>query len=110
MTLRATQAMQRWAKAKEVMGWPHRAEQDWGFAQAAVRVWVVREDVSAVRTDLMLAAHLLSENPACELAPPRPSSAVDQSAPIPQRSLFRSKAPAKDPPAGRRSPRSRPKA
>ena len=80
------------------------------FAQAAVRVWVVREDVSAVRTDLMLAAHLLSENPACELAPPRPSSAVDQSAPIPQRSLFRSKAPAKDPPAGRRSPRSRPKA
>jgi len=80
------------------------------FAQAAVRVWVVRDDVSAVRTDLMLAAHLLSEDPACVLAPPRPSSAVDQSAPIPERSLFRSKARAKDPSAGRRSPRSPPKA
>lgn len=80
------------------------------FAQAAVRVWVVKDDVSAVRTDLMLAAHLLAEDPACVLAPPRPSSAVDQSAPIPHRSLFRPKAPAKDPPAGRRSPRSPPKA
>lgn len=80
------------------------------FAQAAVRVWVVKEDVSAVRTDLMLAAHLLSEDPTCTLAPPRPSSAVDQSAPIPPRSLFRSKGPAKDPKSGRRSPRSPPKA
>jgi len=80
------------------------------FAQAAVRVWVVKDDVSAVRTDLMLSAHLLSENPDCELAPPRPSSAVDQSAPIPKRSLFRSKEPAKDPKSGRRSPRSPPKA
>ena len=55
------------------------------FAQAAIRVWVVKEDVAAVNTDLMLAAHLLSEDPDRVLAPPRPSSVTDQSAPIPDR-------------------------
>lgn len=55
------------------------------YAQAAIRVWVTKEDVAAVNTDLMLAAHLLAENPEAQLAPPRPSSVKDQSAPIPDK-------------------------
>jgi small conductance mechanosensitive channel len=80
------------------------------FAQAAIRVWVAREDVSAVRTDLMLSAHLLAEDPTRELSPPRPSSAVDQSAPIPERSLFSLKRPGRGRKSGPSSPQSPPKA
>lgn len=80
------------------------------FAQAAIRVWVAREDVAAVNTDLMLAAHLLSENPAAELAPPRPSSVTDQSAPIPDKPMFRLKKPVRGRKSGPSSPQSPPKA
>jgi small conductance mechanosensitive channel len=58
------------------------------YAQAAIRVWVARDDVSAVKTDLMLSAHLLSGDPEAVLHPPRPSSVKDQSAPIPERPHF----------------------
>jgi small conductance mechanosensitive channel len=80
------------------------------FAQAAIRVWVAREDVSAVRTDLMLSAHLLAEDPVRVLAPPRPSSAVDQSAPIPDRPLFRLKRPGRGRKSDPSNPQSPPKA
>ncbi|ALL14991.1 mechanosensitive ion channel family protein [Caulobacter henricii] len=54
------------------------------FAQAAIRAWTAREDYAAVRTDLMLTAHLLSEYPARQdLPPPRPSKAVDPSPAMP---------------------------
>lgn len=53
------------------------------FAQAAVRAWTSREDFSAVKTDLMLSAHLLSRDPTCELPPPRPSNAKNPSPPMP---------------------------
>jgi small conductance mechanosensitive channel len=53
------------------------------FAQAAVRAWTTREDFSAVKTDLMLSAHLLSMDPARELPPPRPSNAKNPSPPMP---------------------------
>ena len=80
------------------------------FAQAAIRVWVAREDVAAVNTDLMLAAHLLADNPQAELAPPRPSSVTDQSAPIPERPALSLKALGRGRKSDPRSPRSRPKA
>jgi small conductance mechanosensitive channel len=53
------------------------------FAQAAVRAWTSREDFAAVKTDLMLSAHLLSKDPTRELPPPRPSAAKDPSPPMP---------------------------
>ena len=53
------------------------------FAQAAVRAWTSREDFAAVKTDLMLAAHLLSRDPERELPPPRPSNAKNPSPPMP---------------------------
>jgi len=80
------------------------------YAQAAIRVWVARDDVSAVRTDLILSAHLLAEDPQTELAPPRPSSASDQSAPIPDSPGLSLKGPGRDRKSGQSSPRSRPKA
>jgi small conductance mechanosensitive channel len=80
------------------------------FAQAAIRVWVAREDVAAVNTDLMLAAHLLSDDPQAQLAAPRPSSVTDQSAPIPERPSLSLKALGRGRRSGPRSPRSQPKA
>ncbi len=80
------------------------------YAQAAIRVWVARDDVSAVRTDLMLSAHLLAEDPHAELAPPRPSSASDQSAPIPDRPRFSLKGPGRGRKSGQSNPQSPPKA
>lgn len=54
------------------------------FAQAAVRVWVSAVDFGPVKTDLMLSAHLLAEDPAREdLPPPRPSKAADPSPVMP---------------------------
>jgi small conductance mechanosensitive channel len=53
------------------------------FAQAAVRAWTARDDFAAVKTDLMLSAHLLSQDPTRELPPPRPSSAKNPSPPMP---------------------------
>jgi small conductance mechanosensitive channel len=53
------------------------------FAQAAVRVWTSREDFAAVKTDLMLSAHLLARDPTRLLPPPRPSSATNPSPPMP---------------------------
>jgi small conductance mechanosensitive channel len=53
------------------------------FAQAAVRAWTSREDFAAVKTDLMVAAFLLSRDPARELPPPRPPSANNPSPPMP---------------------------
>ena len=80
------------------------------FAQAAIRVWVARDDVSAVKTDLMLAAHLLAENPEAVLAPPRPSSVTDQSAPIPEAPRISLKALARGRKSGPKRPQSPPKA
>lgn len=53
------------------------------FAQAAVRAWTTRDDFAAVKTDLMLSAHLLAQDPTRELPAPRPSSAKDVSPPMP---------------------------
>jgi small conductance mechanosensitive channel len=53
------------------------------FAQAAVRAWTARDDFAAVKTDLMLSAHLLTQDPTRELPPPRPSSAKNPSPPMP---------------------------
>lgn len=53
------------------------------FAQAAVRAWTARDDFAAVKTDLMLSAHLLARDPTRELPPPRPSSAKNPSPPMP---------------------------
>uniref|UniRef100_UPI0025E28577 mechanosensitive ion channel family protein n=1 Tax=uncultured Caulobacter sp. TaxID=158749 RepID=UPI0025E28577 len=48
------------------------------YAQAAIRAWVAAADFGPVKTDLMLAAHLLAEDPAREdLPPPRPTKAKD---------------------------------
>ena len=80
------------------------------WAQAAIRVWVARDDVSAVKTDLMLSAHLLAENPQAVLEPPRPSSVSDQSAPIPERPHFSLKALGRGRTSDPKPPRSRPKA
>ncbi len=80
------------------------------WAQAAIRVWVSRDEVSAVKTDLMLAAHLLAENPQAELEPPRPPNAANPSAPIPESSGFSLKALGRGRRSDRRSPQSPPKA
>jgi small conductance mechanosensitive channel len=54
------------------------------FAQAAIRVWTAAADFGPVKTDMMLSAHLLAENPAREdLPPPRPSKAADPSPAMP---------------------------
>lgn len=54
------------------------------FAQAAIRVWTAAPDFGPVKTDLMLSAHLLAEDPArTDLPPPRPSKAVDPSPAMP---------------------------
>jgi small conductance mechanosensitive channel len=53
------------------------------FAQAAVRAWTTRDDFAAVKTDLMLSAHLLSQDPTRELPQPRPPSAKNPSPPMP---------------------------
>ncbi len=67
------------------------------FAQAAIRAWTAREDFASVKTDLMLTAHLLSEDPArTDLPPPRPTKAVDPSPAMPgegEHHLFGLKAP-----------------
>lgn len=54
------------------------------FAQAAIRVWTSAEDFGPVKTDLMLSAHLLAENPErADLPQPRPSKAADPSPAMP---------------------------
>ena len=54
------------------------------YAQAAIRAWTVAADFGPVKTDLMLAAHLLAEDPAREdLPPPRPTNAKDPSPVMP---------------------------
>lgn len=54
------------------------------FAQAAIRVWTAAPDFGPVKTDLMLTAHLLAEDPAREdLPPPRPTKAKDPSPAMP---------------------------
>lgn len=54
------------------------------FAQAAIRVWVAAADFGPVKTDLMLTAHLLADDPAREdLPPPRKSNAPDPSPTMP---------------------------
>ena len=53
------------------------------FAQAAIRAWTAREDFAAVKSDLILAAHLLSDDPTRILPPPRPSKAPDPSPALP---------------------------
>jgi len=83
------------------------------FAQAAIRVWTAKEDHGPVKTDLMLAAHLLAEDPTRVLPPPRPSNAPDPSPVMPgdkDHHLFRLKAPRKGRKSDPRSPRSPPKA
>jgi small conductance mechanosensitive channel len=81
------------------------------FAQAAIRVWTAKEDFGPVKTDLMLAAHLLADDPTRTLPPPRPSKAPDPSPAMPgdtEHHLFRLRAPRKDRKSGPRSPRSPP--
>lgn len=54
------------------------------FAQAAIRVWTAADDFGPVKTDLMLTAHLLTEDPIREdLPPPRPTKAKDPSPAMP---------------------------
>ena len=54
------------------------------FAQAAIRVWTAAADFAPVKTDLMLSAHLLAEDPMrTDLPPPRPSKATDPSPAMP---------------------------
>jgi small conductance mechanosensitive channel len=54
------------------------------FAQAAIRAWTAKEDFGSVKTDLMLTAHLLAEDPARQdLEPPRPTKAKDPSPVMP---------------------------
>ncbi|PHY19140.1 mechanosensitive ion channel family protein [Caulobacter sp. BP25] len=54
------------------------------YAQAAIRVWTAAADFGPVKTDLMLSAHLLAENPTREDLPtPRPSKAADPSPAMP---------------------------
>lgn len=54
------------------------------FAQAAIRVWTAAADFAPVKTDLMLSAHLLAEDPMrTDLPPPRPSKAIDPSPAMP---------------------------
>ncbi len=67
------------------------------YAQAAIRVWTAAADFGAVRTDLMLTAHLLAEDPTRQDLPsPRPSKAEDPSPAMPgegEHHLFGLKAP-----------------
>jgi len=78
------------------------------FAQAAIRAWTAKEDFAAVRTDLMLTAHLLSEEPARQDLPaPRPSKAVDPSPAMPgegEHHLFGLKTPRRRRKAGTEAP------
>lgn len=71
------------------------------FAQAAIRAWTAKEDFGSVKTDLMLSAHLLAEDPARQdLPPPRPSKAEDPSPAMPgegEHHLFRRRAPRRTP-------------
>jgi small conductance mechanosensitive channel len=54
------------------------------YAQAAIRVWTAAPDFGPVKTDLMLSAHLLADDPArTDLPPPRPSKAIDPSPTMP---------------------------
>ena len=54
------------------------------FAQAAIRAWTAKEDHASVKTDLMLTAHLLADDPARDdLPPPRPTKAIDPSPAMP---------------------------
>ncbi|PIC01878.1 mechanosensitive ion channel family protein [Caulobacter sp. X] len=54
------------------------------FAQAAIRVWTSAADFGPVKTDLMLSAHLLAEDPErVDLPAPRPSRATDPSPAMP---------------------------
>lgn len=54
------------------------------YAQAAIRGWVAAADFGPVKTDLMLVAHLLAEDPVrTDLPPPRPSKAIDPSPVMP---------------------------
>lgn len=54
------------------------------YAQAAIRAWVAAADFGPVKTDLMLVAHLLAEDPVrTDLPPPRPSKAIDPSPVMP---------------------------
>lgn len=54
------------------------------YAQAAIRAWVAAPDFGPVKTDLMLVAHLLAEDPVrTDLPPPRPSKAIDPSPVMP---------------------------
>lgn len=54
------------------------------FAQAAIRVWTAAADFAPVKTDLMLSAHLLADDPTrTDLPPPRPSKATDPSPAMP---------------------------
>lgn len=82
------------------------------FAQAAIRVWTAAADFGPVKTDLMLAAHLLSEDPArADLPPPRKSKAIDPSPAMPGEgehhhllSLIKPRRGRKSGPASTRSP------
>uniref|UniRef100_B0T577 Small-conductance mechanosensitive channel n=1 Tax=Caulobacter sp. (strain K31) TaxID=366602 RepID=B0T577_CAUSK len=83
------------------------------YAQAAIRVWTAKEDYGPVRTDLMLAAHLLAEDPTRTLPAPRPPKAPDPSPVMPgdkEHHLFRLPKPLKGRRSGPRSPQSPPKA
>lgn len=54
------------------------------YAQAAIRAWTASADFGPVKTDLMLAAHLLTEDPSRDdLPPPRPTKAKDPSPAMP---------------------------
>jgi small conductance mechanosensitive channel len=82
------------------------------FAQAAIRVWTAAVDFGSVKTDLMLAAHLLAEDPARDdLPPPRPTKAKDPSPVMPGEgehhhllSLIKPRRGRKSDPASTRSP------
>ncbi|MDI1364332.1 MAG: mechanosensitive ion channel family protein [bacterium] len=67
------------------------------FAQAAIRAWTAKEDFASVKTDLMLSAHLLAEDPERQDLPQaRPSKAEDPSPAMPgegEHHLFRRRAP-----------------
>ncbi|WP_419253357.1 mechanosensitive ion channel family protein [Caulobacter sp. ErkDOM-YI] len=85
------------------------------FAQAAIRAWTAREDFASVKTDLMLTAHLLSEDPArTDLPPPRPTKAVDPSPAMPGEEehhlMFKMPGPLRGRKSGPSKPRSPPKA
>lgn len=84
------------------------------FAQAAIRAWTAKEDFGSVKSDLMLTAHLLSEDPARQdLPPPRPTKAKDPSPAMPgegEHHLFKLPRPLRGRKSGPSKPRSPPKA